>query len=199
VVYIGDSTSEGEISTSYIPNPRQRLAAQLAKVGVKTTLPEVSGARSIVETFEGHPNAATVARGHIAAGFHGCWILALGTNEAANVHTGSNVGYAARINRMMSIIGHQPALWISAVTLVKSGPYAESNMQDWNRALLAACAHHPTMRVFDWPAWAKTRWFIPDGIHYYSPGYVARAHRIARGLAHAFPESASPAPTCVVR
>jgi peptidoglycan/LPS O-acetylase OafA/YrhL len=198
VVYIGDSTSEGEISSEYIPDPGERLQAQLARVGVSVTLPEISGARSIVETFEGYPNAATVARRHVAGGFHGCWILALGTNDVDNVHTGSTIGYATRIDRMMSIIGNQPAMWVSAVTLVRSGPYSEANMQVWNRALLAACSRHPTMRVFDWAAWAKPRWFIPDGIHYYTPGYIARTHRISQGLAHAFPAGAHAGAGCLV-
>jgi hypothetical protein len=199
VIYIGDSTSDGEISGEYIPNPRQRLKAQLAKVGVTLTLTEISGARSIVETFEGYPNAATVAHRHIAKGYRGCWILALGTNDVDNLHTGSRIGYATRIDRMMSIIGHQAVLWVSAVTLVRSGPYSQANMQGWNRALLAACARHPTMRVFDWAAWAKPRWFIPDGIHYYSPGYVARTHRISQALAHAFPVGEQPSASCLVR
>jgi peptidoglycan/LPS O-acetylase OafA/YrhL len=199
VVYIGDSTSEGEISTDYIPNPRQRLAAQLRRVGVKTLYPEISGARSIVETFEGHPNAATVAHDHIAQGYRGCWILALGTNDVDNVNTGSTVGFAARINHMMAIIGPHPVMWVAAVTLLRSGPYSEPDMQRWNHALLSACKRHPTMRVFDWPAWAKPRWFIPDGIHYYSPGYVARTHRIAQGLAHAFPQDAPVSAGCLVR
>ena len=199
MIYIGDSTSDGEISAEYIPNPRQRLKAQLAKVGVTETLTEISGARSIVETFEGYPNAATVAHRHIAKGYRGCWVLALGTNDVDNLHTGSRIGYATRIDRMMSIIGHQAVLWVSAVTLVRSGPYSEANMQGWNRALLAACARHRTMRVFDWAAWAKPRWFIPDGIHYYSPGYVARTHRISQALAHAFPTGEHPSASCLVR
>ena len=72
-------------------------------------------------------------------------------------------------------------------------------MQGWNRALLAACVRHPTMRVFDWAAWAKPRWFIPDGIHYYSLGYVARTHRISKALAHAFPLGEHPSASCLVR
>ena len=44
--------------------------------------------RSIVETFEGHPNAATVAKQHLSKGYKGCWILALGTNEVDNIHDG---------------------------------------------------------------------------------------------------------------
>jgi peptidoglycan/LPS O-acetylase OafA/YrhL len=199
VVYIGDSTSAGEISTNYIPNPSQRIDAQLARVGVTETLPEISAARSIVETFQGHPNAATIAQQHIVDGYRGCWILALGTNEAANVATGSNVGFSARIARMMSIIGRHPVLWIDAMTLVGSGPYAESGMQDWNRALAQSCSRYPTMRVFDWPAYARSRWFIPDGIHYYTPGYIARSRLIAHALAHAFPVSGAASSSCVVR
>jgi hypothetical protein len=55
------------------------------------------------------------------------------------------------------------------------------------------------MRIFDWAAWAKPRWFIPDGIHYYSPGYVARTHDIAQGLMHAFPEGRPPSTSCLVQ
>jgi hypothetical protein len=199
VVYIGDSTSAGEISTDYIPNPAQRLPEQLADVGVAKTIPEISAGRSIVETYDGHPDAASVARQQLADGFHGCWILALGTNEAADVAVGSNVGPSARIERMMSIIGDQPVLWVSAVTLVGSGPYAESGMQRWDRDLVHACSSYPTMRIFDWPALAKPKWFIPDGIHYYSPGYVARAHLISQALVAAFPQGQPPSSGCVVR
>jgi peptidoglycan/LPS O-acetylase OafA/YrhL len=198
-VYIGDSTSEGEISTDYIPNPRQRLGAQLADIGVKRFVSQISGARSIVEVYRGLPDAATVARHEVTDGFRGCWILALGTNEAADVAVGSNVELGPRIARMMSIIGDQPVLWVDAVTLVQSGPYAESGMRHWNADLVARCSRYPNMRVFDWAHYAKARWFIPDGIHYYSPGYVARAHLIARGVLHAFPAGEPPSASCVVR
>jgi peptidoglycan/LPS O-acetylase OafA/YrhL len=198
VVYIGDSTSEGETSTNYIPDPKLRLQAQLADIGVRTVYSEISGARSIVEIFNGIPNAATVARSHISAGFKGCWILALGTNEAADVNVGSNVGLVDRINRMMSIIGNQPVLWIDAITLLSSSPYADSGMQNWNQDLLAACGRHPNMRIFDWGGHAKRSYFISDGIHYYSPGYVARSNLFARALAEAFPAGRHANPSCLI-
>ncbi len=198
VVYIGDSTSEGEISTDYIPNPRQRLQAQLADVGVTTVDPEISGARSIVETFEGLPNAATVALDHVQSGFHGCWILAMGTNDVDNVAGGGVPGLDGRIQRMMSIIGNQPVMWVDLITLLNSGPYQESSMQVWNKDLLSQCSRYPNMRVYDWAVHAKTKWFIPDGIHYYSPGYVARTHDIAQGLAKAFHAGGPPSASCVV-
>jgi peptidoglycan/LPS O-acetylase OafA/YrhL len=199
VIYIGDSTSAGEISTNYIPDASKRLPEQLADVGVRTTYPEISVARSIIETYKGEPNAQTVAQQQVSAGFRGCWVLALGTNEAANVAVGSSYGYAARIDRMMSIAHGEPVLWIDSVTLVRSGPYAESGVLRWNKALFDACARYPNLRVFDWASEAKPRWFIPDGIHYYSPGYVARSHDIAQALMRAFPAGAAPSSGCVVR
>jgi peptidoglycan/LPS O-acetylase OafA/YrhL len=198
VVYIGDSTSEGQISSRYIPDPHKLLWAQLRRVGVRTTHAEVSGARSIVEVYHGNPNAATIAREYIARGYRGCWILALGTNEAADVAVGSNVGLEGRIARMMQIIGNQPVLWVDAITLLKSSAYAESGMQNWNRALLAGCDRYPSMRVVDWAAHAHRKWFIPDGIHYYSPGAVARNRVIAQGLVEAFPQGQAPSPSCLV-
>jgi hypothetical protein len=200
VVYIGDSTSEGEVSADYVPNSRLRLPAQLAKVGVRTTYPEVSGARSIIETYEGIPNGATVAQDQISDGFHGCWILALGTNDAADVAAGSAVGLKTRISRMMSIIGNQPVMWVNVITLYGAPEYyGEGGMRRWNVDLLAACAEHPMMRVFDWAAHAKPQWFIPDGVHYSSPGYVARARLIAHGLVMAFPTGEPPSTDCLVR
>lgn len=200
VVYIGDSTSDGEASAVYVPNRRLRAPAQLFRVGVKITHMEVSGARSIHETFEGEPNAATVARQQISAGFHGCWILALGTNEAADVAAGSTFGLDTRIAQMMSIIGDQPVMWVNAITLA-SAPrfYGEDGMRRWNQDLLSACGKHPIMRVFDWAAHAKPRWFIPDGIHYTPDGYVARTRLIAHALVRAFPEGRPPSASCLVK
>ncbi len=187
VVHIGDSTSEGLISPDYLPDPRQRIAAQYANVGVTTFIPEISGARSIVETYQGEPNAYTVAKQQVQQGYQGCWVLALGTNDTADVYVGSRVSLAARIQEMMSVIGGQPVMWVNVKSLLASGPYAESNMLAWDHALIQACASYPNMRVYDWAAAAKDSWFISDGIHYTSAGYAARARLIARALARAFP------------
>jgi lysophospholipase L1-like esterase len=198
VVYIGDSTSDGEVDADYVPLAGSRLPAQLGGVGVQETLPEVSGARSIVEIWHGIPNAATIAEQHVSAGFRGCWILALGTNDAADVEAGSNVGLPARIAHMMAIIGDQPVMWVNVTTLVHSGYYAQDAMQQWNEDLLAACRRHPLMRVFDWAAEAKPQWFIPDGIHYTSDGYVLRTRLIAHALVKAFPRYGSSGSGCLV-
>ena len=56
-MYIGDSTSEGMVMPSYLPDPDLRLNAQLARVGATTQYIEISGARSTVETLSGQANA----------------------------------------------------------------------------------------------------------------------------------------------
>jgi hypothetical protein len=194
VVHIGDSTSDGLVLPAYQPRARLRSAAQYRRVGVTHFVPEVSGARSIVETWHGFPNGQTVARRLIRRGYHGCWVIALGTNDTADVAVGSAVGLAARIRLMMSLIGNQPVMWVNVITLLPGGPYAEYRMRQWNRALLQACPRYPDMRVYDWAAAAKPSWFIPDGIHYTSYGYARRAHLIANALARAFPAAQPPGP-----
>jgi peptidoglycan/LPS O-acetylase OafA/YrhL len=197
VIHIGDSTSEGLTSRDYLPDAAQRIEAQYARVGVKAEHFEISGARSIVERYEGQPNAYEVAARWKRRGYHGCWVLALGTNDAADVAVGSDVGDSERIARMMSLIGDQPVMWVNVKSLLSNGPYAEQNMRQWDQALVQACRRYPTMRVFDWAALAQDRWFIADGIHYGTPGYAARSRLIADGLAIAFP-AASEESGCVV-
>ena len=191
VVHIGDSTSEGLTSPDYLPDPQQRIGAQYARVGVTTFIPEISGARSIVETYEGLPNAYTVAQQLVQQGYRGCWVLALGTNDTADVAVGSTFSLSYRIKEMMSLIGNHPVMWVNVKSLLSYGPYAESNMLLWNRALIQACASYPNMRVYDWAAAAQDSWFISDGIHYTSAGYAARAYLIAQALAAAFPAPGS--------
>ncbi|HEV7563796.1 MAG TPA: hypothetical protein VGO24_09870, partial [Solirubrobacterales bacterium] len=163
---------------------------------------QVSGARSIEEQFEGEPNAQEVAAAEKAEGFKGCWVLALGTNEAANVAAGSNVGERERIDKMMAIIGDEPVMWVNVRSLVPAGdPYSKENMAKWDEELAAACATYPNMRIYNWAGDVKDEWFIEDGIHFTSPGYAARAQLIAQALAHAFPakgETEGGAKSCVV-
>ena len=197
VAHIGDSTSDGLISPDYLPDRSQRMAAQYADVGVRHTIFDISGARSVVETLPGQVNGYDAAKALVREGFRGCWVIALGTDDTADVAVGSAVGRMARIGRMMSVAAGEPVLWIGVKTLLNNGPYAEANMQLWNATLRQACARYPNMRIFDWGVVARPRWFISDGTHYTSAGYAARARLIARALAEAFP-STGQSPGCVV-
>ena len=92
---------------------------------------------------------------------------------------------------MMSVVHGEPVMWVNVKSLLSSGPYAEKNMQAWNRALLRACPHYPNMKVFDWSSTVRRSWFISDGIHYTSAGYAQRSRYIAEALAVAFPQPQS--------
>jgi hypothetical protein len=198
VTHLGDSTSDGLVSSDYLPNPAQRIIARYEDVGVRSIRTDISGARSVVEVLPGQVNGYGAARAAVLAGFRGCWVIALGTNDTADVAVGSHVGLMTRIRRMMSAAHGEPVMWVNVKSLLVSGPYAEPNMLRWDQALIRACAAYPNMRIFDWASLARRRWFIPDGIHYTTPGYRARAKDIANALARAFPQTGQ-SPGCVVR
>ncbi len=137
--------------------------------------------------MRGQVNGYDAARNLIRGGFRGCWVIALGTNDTADVAAGSNVGLATRINQMMKAAGGEPVMWVNVRSLLSSGPYAEANMLRWDQALVEACPKYPNMRVYNWAAEVRTKWYISDGIHFTSLGYKHRAQMIAEALARAFP------------
>jgi hypothetical protein len=175
------------VSPDYLPDPAERLAARYHDVGVDHVLIDASGGRSIVEVLPGQTNGYDVARNWRRAGFRGCWVFALGTNDTANVAVGSAVGLMARIERMTAVAHGEPVMWVNTHTLLSFGPWSEANMQAWNADLVRACALYPNMRIFNWAGMDRPAWHISDGIHYTSAGYAARAAAIARALARAFP------------
>jgi hypothetical protein len=187
VAHIGDSTSVGMVSPTWLPDPAQRLAAQYRDVGVRHVQIDASGGRSIVEVLPGQQNGYEVATGWYAAGYRGCWVIALGTNDAANIAAGSNVGMPTRIAEMMAAVHGEPVMWVNTQTDLTSGPWSEANMQQWNSALVQASAHDPNMRIFNWAGMVQPGWHLADGIHYTSAGYAIRAAAIAQALALAFP------------
>jgi hypothetical protein len=189
VAHIGDSTSVDLVSPAYLPDPVQRLAARYADVGVRNFRVDASGGRSIVEEMPGQVNGYGVASAWRGQGYHGCWVIALGTNDTANVSVGSAVGLMARIQRMMSVARGEPVMWVNTLTQLSGGPWSNANEQAWNATLVRALARYPNMRIFNWAAVAQPGWFLPDGIHYNSFGCAQRARAIANALARAFPRS----------
>ena len=185
--HVGDSTSVDLISPALVPNPAERIAARYAQVGVRHLSIDASGGRSIVEELPGQRNGYQVASAWRARGYQGCWVFALGTNDAANVAAGSTVGMMARIEQMMAVAHGEPVMWVNTRTLLSSGPYASANERAWDKTLVRALAKYPNMRIFDWSGVARPAWFEPDGIHYNSLGCVIRAKAIADALAMAFP------------
>jgi len=196
-VHIGDSTSEGLISNAYL-TPAQQSPAQYTAAGVQNVRMEVSGGRSILETVGQQQNAYNLAKDIINSGYKGCWVLALGTNDTADVAVGSVMNQKARIKEMMDLLGDQPVLWTSVRSLLGSGPYAESQMQVWNDELKAACSQYPSMRVYDWASVVQNSWFGQDSVHFTSYGYEQRARGLAQALADAFPQNGDRSKSCFV-
>jgi hypothetical protein len=187
VAHVGDSTSVGLFEPAFMPDPADALPAQYERVGVLALYTEVSGGRSTIETIGGEENAFDTVRRLRGMGYRGCWVVTIGTNDAANVAIGGVPDLSARLDRMMFLFGTDPVLWVDAVTNLDEGPYADINMQPWNDVLDAAEARFPTLRVFRWSDLAIDEWFVPDGIHYTSGGAAWRSHAIADALVAAFP------------
>lgn len=199
VVHVGDSTSIGLVNAAYLPSRSDRLPARLNAVGVRDVTTDVSGARSIVETYHDQPNARAAVTSRMNQGYDGCWTIAMGTNEAANQAVGGVHSFAERIDLLMKPIAGHPVLWLTVRSQLQDGPYADRGMKAFSESLVAACRRYPNLRVYDWRSEVRPEWFIEDGIHFTTPGYRARARGIARALATAFPSGGDPAPGCVVR
>ncbi len=185
LTHIGDSITIGMTSEELAPDAR--LDAQYTRIGVRERYIDASGGRSIVETLPDQVNAYDTAVAQRSAGFTGCWVLELGTNDAANVAHGSLVDPATRIDRMMSVIGSDPVLWVDVISRIDRGDYASENMQMWDAALEAARVRYPNMHVFAWASVAQAEWFRSDGLHYTTAGYTTLAHSLADAVTATFP------------
>ena len=141
----------------------------------------------MVEALPGQVNGYDAAKTIIRGGFSGCWVIALGTNDTADVAAGSTYSLMYRIKRMMAVTKGEPVMWVNLKSLLISGPYAEANMLRWDQTLVKACAMYPNMRVYNWAAEVHRKWYISDGIHFTSLGYKYRAEDIADALGNAFP------------
>jgi peptidoglycan/LPS O-acetylase OafA/YrhL len=199
VVHVGDSTSIGLMSSAYQPNKKNWVDEQYRKVGAPDVQTDISGARSIVERWHHLPNAQDAVKAELDRGYQGCWVMAMGTNEAANQAVGGPVNSNERIDLIMKSIGDHPALWLTVKTQKTRGPYANREMRKWNAALVDGCRRYPHMRVYDWAGEVPDSWFINDGIHFTTRGYAERGKRTAAALATAFPAQGTSPSECLIR
>lgn len=187
VVHIGDSTSVGIDNPMRIPSAPDRLTEQYQRVGAKTVELDALGGRSIVEKVNGEPNAIDAIRAEKAAGKGGCWVIAMGVNDAANIAVGSAVNADQRIDRVMAELTGQQVLWPTVMTTDPSNAaYSPANMTAFNAALARAAARYPNLRIYDFARETQPGWYI-DGIHYNETGLVQRNRLFATALATAFP------------
>jgi lysophospholipase L1-like esterase len=178
VAHIGDSL------TAYT---RDALAQAYGAVGVDAEI-DAFGGRATLQKLAADPKTGKQAALALhEAGFRGCWVVALGTNDTANIDAGACYTRAKAIDEMMTAIdpgASAPVLWVNTFTLRRAGHWSNANMKEWNRALLEAQGRWQNLRVFDWASVAATG-IAPfsDGIHHTASGYAERNRAIAEAIA----------------
>jgi hypothetical protein len=182
VVHIGDSLSaysEPSLTKAY------------ASVGLPVQI-DAYGARGIIQKLAEDPHTGETAAQEIAlTGFDGCWVVALGTNDTANVSAGAWYSRAEAIDRMMSAIDSTATarvMWVNTFTTRTTGHWKNENMVLWNEALGDAQARWPNLLIYDWASVAATG-IAPysDGIHHTTAGSDVRSQAIAEALVSFFP------------
>jgi hypothetical protein len=187
-VHVGDSTGVGLWEPADVGgDPAATMDARYRAVGVQNVYPDNSGGRAIVERMPGQSNAVDVAEGVLAGGFSGCWVIMIGTNDAANVGAGGVPAADQRIARLLDTIGGQPVLWVNVVSRSADPVYGAAVMEQFDAALDRALGAYPNLRVLNWASLVHPDWFANDGLHYSTLGRQWRAAVTAQALALAFP------------
>lgn len=190
VLYIGESTSIGMITPLQVPNASERLEARLRSVGAKSASVNISGGRAAIGRLLGRPNTMDVLTPQLTTSFDGCYLLALGVNDAADSAVlQSTSQMRLRIDLVMKRIGDRPVLWPLISTSTGRTPryYQNVHMQTFNAQLREATKRYPKLRLYDWPTEMDTAWIEADGVHDRRIGSRERALMYSRALAVAFP------------
>lgn len=185
--YVGDSISVGMVSALQVPDAKERLSARLADVGVKQASIDVSGGRAVFEPFQGRPTTLDVLPAS-SKGYTGCYLMAVGSNDAGNVGAGADRPLRLRIDTVMKRLGGRPTLWPMVASERPGTPYSKENLDAFNRELIAATKRYPNLRVYDWASERDTSWMEGDGIHDRRIGSRERAFMYAKALTVAFPQ-----------
>ncbi|WOC13659.1 acyltransferase family protein [Gordonia sp. MP11Mi] len=200
VIHVGDSTSIGMNDAGMQPNPALRLSGRYREYGAKQYVSDVVGGRSSMERLNDEPNATESIDSDLARGLRGCWVVAMGINDTANVEVGGQGPVDMRIDNLMKPLAGQPVLWptIATNSLNENPAYDNKAMRNFNRALVRACKRYPNLRVYDWAGELHQDWFL-DGVHYTEAGYIERARRFAVALATVYPATDLPSSGCVLK
>lgn len=184
VAHIGDSTSVAMNDSAYL-DVADQMTTQYKAVGVEQVIDDSLGGRAIIERVNGGTSGEDVLNA-VNAGTPApdCYVIALGTNDAANVAVGSAVSNADRIAKVLELTGDKPVVWPTVkTTAAATAPGCQpESMTAFNDALNAAAADHPNLKVLDWAAEADDALFAPDGIHYSVEGTKARVKAFAAAL-----------------
>ncbi|EGD55764.1 hypothetical protein SCNU_05970 [Gordonia neofelifaecis NRRL B-59395] len=187
VVQIGDSTSVGLDNSLRVPSPSDRMTAQYRRVGAENVYLDAINGRSVTERVGGQQSGLEAIGTELAHGRDGCWIIALGANDAALIAQGNPINADRRIDRVMQRLAGRPVLWPTVRTAGPDVPdYANSHMKAFNAALRRAAQRYPNLRVYDFAKHTDPSWYV-DGVHYTSAAMIQRNRLFASALATSFP------------
>ncbi|WP_235831293.1 SGNH/GDSL hydrolase family protein [Gordonia zhaorongruii] len=188
VVQIGDSTSVESDDTAKVANSDDRISAQYKRVGAKTVTLNASRGRSVVERVDGKPNALEAIDAELSRGKRGCWVIAMGVNDAAHIADGSLVSARERIDGVMRKLDGQKVLWPTVMTTNPVDErYDKSHMAAFDDALKKAAGKYTNLHVYDFASETQPFWYS-DGVHYTATGTVQRNRLFAAALATAYPQ-----------
>lgn len=200
VAYIGDSASIALNSESFLPEPGDRVGAQMRRVGAQNVYIDIKGGRATIERYDGDNAQDAVHRLLAQAVSDTCWAVAMGINDAANMTASGTNDPSNRIGIVMDMIKDQKhILWPTVKTInTDQPPYNNKGMQEYDEALKKMCTKYPNLRVYDWASEVQDNWYTTDGIHPTSQGAREKGHRFADALQKAFPKGDKPIDQCVL-
>ena len=92
------------------------LEQRYEQVGVRRRLPrQRRGAGDRRAPRRASQRARGRRRACATTAIDGCWVMMVGTNDAANIAAGANASAEQRIRSMMDVIGGDPVLWVDTV------------------------------------------------------------------------------------
>jgi hypothetical protein len=188
VAHVSDSTGVYLWEAQYVDAAANTMGERYPSIGVERWIDDSSGGRSIVErTADWQTTALEAADAIRRSGFRGCWVVMIGTNDAAHVGSGASVSAEERILRLLYVFGDDPVLWVDAATARTGTGYRNDNMRAWNDTLYRIADERSNVEVLRWSEQVRAEWFTSDGIHMGTEGRIWRAAITAAALAERFP------------
>lgn len=200
VIHIGDLSSAGMFDATDLDDPTRTADVEYRARGATDVIPRTEGPRSTTEgTDDGVRSAVDTVRdllpGH--SGADTCWVIATGTNDAANWSVGHGPALGDRVRTMLDLLRGQKVLWVTTASDRPDTAWDRVGQEAFNAALKDAASSYSTVSVYDWAAELNPAWFKSGdydqggGVHYTTTGNTQRALRIPAALATAFPAGAS--------
>ncbi len=200
VIHIGDLSSAGMFDAADLDDPTRTADDEYRAHGAANVISRTEGPRSTTEgTDDGVQSAVDIVRdllpGH--SGTDTCWVIATGTNDAANWSVGNGPAPGDRVRTMLDLLRGRKVLWVTAASGRPDTAWEQAGQEAFNAALKDTVSSYPTVAVYDWagelsPVWFKSGDYEQGGgVHYTMTGNTQRALRIPAALANAFPAGVS--------